>query len=288
MKPLVKLAVLLFAVTLLLTACTPSESGIVPKPYTATNLEVHFFDAGKADAILLTTANSAVLIDTGEKGFGKTILADLEEKGVSKLDYLIVTHFDQDHVGGAAKVLESITVGTVLQSNQPKDSKEYDNYVDALNAAGIVPVTVRETYEFTQDGVAYTVDPPRKSKYNEDESNNSSLIVSVVNGGNRLLFTGDAQTERLAELLDTDSTSYDVLKLPHHGQDEPLLDPLLKSTKPSYAVITSSDDEPESEEVVRALKQAGIRILLTREGSFTLESDGTEIRLANDSGLSAL
>ena len=274
MKPLVKLAVLLFAVTLLLTACTPSESGIVPKPYTATNLEVHFFDAGKADAIL---------IDTGEKGFGKTILADLEEKGVSKLDYLIVTHFDQDHVGGAAKVLESITVGTVLQSNQPKDSKEYDNYVDALNTAGIVPVTVRETYEFTQDGVAYTVDPPRKSKYNEDESNNSSLIVSVVNGGNRFLFTGDAQTERLAEFLDTDRTSYDVLKFPHHGQDEPLLDPLLKSTKPSYAVITSSDDEPESEEVVRALKQAGIRILLTREGSVTLESDGTEVRLANDS-----
>ena len=288
MKPLVKLAVLLFAVTLLLTACTPSESGIVPKPYTATNLEVHFFDAGKADAILLTTANSAVLIDTGEKGFGKTILADLEEKGVSKLDYLIVTHFDQDHVGGAAKVLESITVGTVLQSNQPKDSKEYDNYVDALNTAGIVPVTVRETYEFTQDGVAYTVDPPRKAKYNEDESNNSSLIVSVVNGGNRFLFTGDAQTERLAEFLDTDRTSYDVLKLPHHGQDEPLLDPLLKSTKPSYAVITSSDDEPESEEVVRALKQAGIRILLTREGSFTLVSDGTDVRLANDSGLSAL
>lgn len=65
------------------------------------------------------------------------------------------------------------------------------------------------------------------------------------------------------------------------------LDPLLKSTKPSYAVITSSDDEPESEEVVRALKQAGIRILLTREGSVTLESDGTEVRLANDSGLSA-
>ena len=283
MKPLVKPGVLLFAITLLLTACTPSESGIVPKPYTATNLEVHFFDAGKADAILLTTANSAVLIDTGEKGFGKTILADLEEKGVSKLDYLIVTHFDQDHVGGAAKVLESITVGTVLQSNQPKDSKEYDNYVDALNTAGIVPVTVRETYEFTQDGVAYTVDPPRKSKYNEDESNNSSLIVSVVNGGNRFLFTGDAQTERLAEFLDTDRTSYDVLKLPHHGQDEPLLDPLLKSTKPSYAVITSSDDEPESEEVVRALKQAGIRILLTREGSVTLESDGTEVRLANDS-----
>lgn len=73
------------------------------------------------------------------------------------------------------------------------------------------------------------------------------------------------------------------------GAVKPLvkLDPLLKSTKPSYAVITSSDDEPESEEVVRALKQAGIRILLTREGSVTLESDGTEVRLANYSGLSA-
>lgn len=269
---------LLLALVLLLTACgakkVPDAGG------SAAELTVQFFDAGKADAILLTTANSAVLIDAGEKGFGKTILAYLEDQGIEKLDYLIVTHFDQDHVGGAAKVINNIAVGAVLQSNRPKDSEEYEKYVKALNNAGIEPLTVRDAYAFTLDGVTYAVDPPRKNSYAEDESNNSSLIVSVTNGENRFLFTGDAQTERLAEFLDANDTAYDVLKLPHHGKDEPLMSALLESTGPAYAVITSSDDEPESATVVGELERTGVTVLLTREGAVTLRSDGNRIEVS--------
>ena len=269
---------LLLALMLLLTACgakkAPDAGG------SAAELTVQFFDAGKADAILLTTQNSAVLIDAGEKGFGKTILAYLEDQGIEKLDYLIVTHFDQDHVGGAAKVINNIAVGAVLQSNRPKDSEEYEKYVKALNNAGIEPLTVRDAYAFTLDGVTYAVDPPRKNSYAEDESNNSSLIVSVTNGENRFLFTGDAQTERLAEFLDANDTAYDVLKLPHHGKDEPLMSALLESTGPAYAVITSSDDEPESATVVGELERAGVTVLLTREGAVTLRSDGNRIEVS--------
>ena len=281
MKTPARLAALLLAAVLLLTACSPSEIVEAPDTSAAADLEVHFFNAGKADAILLTTADSAVLIDAGEKSFGKTILSYLEEKGITHLDYLIVTHFDQDHVGGAAKVLEGVTVGAVLQSNRPRNSREYENYIEALNSAGIVPVTVRETCEFALDGVSYGIDPPRKTENQKDESNNSSLIVSVTNGAHSFLFTGDAQTERLAEFLDTNQKTYDVLKLPHHGREEPLLDALLVSVKPSYAVITSSDDEPESKTVIETLEQAGIGVLLTREGAVTMHSDGTELRFVS-------
>ena len=236
------------------------------------------FDAGAADAILLRTENSAVLIDAGEKGFGKTILAYLAEQGVDALDYLIVTHFDKDHVGGAAKVLNGIPVKAVLQSNQPKDSDEYENYVEALRGAGIEPVTLRETDTFSLDGVSYTVDPPRQSAYAQDSSNNSSLIVSVRYGDTGVLLPGDAQTLRLAEFLDANTETYDVLKLPHHGRDEPLLEALLASVKPTYAIITSSEEEPESGAVLAALEQAGVRTLLTRNQSVTLYSDGITIK----------
>ncbi len=279
MNRLKRLAVLLLAAALLLTGCAGDVTETAPASAEGSDLELHFFDAGAADAILLTTENSAVLIDTGEKGFGKTILAYLEEKRIEQIDYLIITHFDKDHVGGAAKVLNSIPVGKVLQSNQPKDSDEYENYVEALVNAGGNPVTVRETYVFTVDGVSYTVDPPRQTEYDEDSSNNSSLIVSVQHGKNRFLFAGDAQTLRLSEFLDTNTTSFDVLKLPHHGRDEPLLDDLLASTKPTYAVITSSEEEPESDTVVGALEKAGIRVLLTRNQSVTLYSDGNIISI---------
>lgn len=269
-----RLAVLLLAAALLLTGCAGSDATITPEPAEDSELEVHFFDAGKADAILLTTEDSAVLIDTGEKGFGKTILSYLAQKGIERLDCLILTHFDKDHVGGAAKVLSGIPVDTVLQSNRPEDSDEYRSYVEALAAAGIEPVTVRETYVFTLDGVSFTVDPPRQTDYPEDSSNNSSLIVAARHTETRFLFTGDAQTRRLAEFLDANDESFDVLKLPHHGGDEPLLSELLASTKPTFAVITTSAEEPESEAVAAALEQAGVRVLRTAEGAVTLISDG--------------
>ena len=114
-------ALLLTAVLLAACGAEPEKE---PEPAGATELTVHFFDAGKADAILLTTPDSTLLIDAGERGFGKTILAYLEEQGIERIDYLIVTHFDKDHVGGMARVINNIAVGTVLQSNQPKDSEE--------------------------------------------------------------------------------------------------------------------------------------------------------------------
>ena len=278
-----KIAVSFLTAVLLLTALTAADTVIPSKKDTVEDLEVHFFEAGAADAILLTTESSAVLIDAGEDGFGETILEYLGEKGIAQIDYLIITHFDQDHVGGAADVLEGISVGTVLQSNQPKDSDEYENYEAALNNTGIKAVTVRETYTFVLDGVSYSIDPPRQTEYDEDKSNNSSLIISVANGDNRFLFAGDAQTQRLEEFLETNSVTYDVLKMPHHGRDEPLLDALLSSVKPSLAIITSSDDEPESEAVVRSLEDLGIRVLLTREGAITLQSDGSDISFVSSS-----
>ena len=278
-----KIAVSFLTAVLLLTALTAAGTVIPSKKDAAEDLEVHFFEAGAADAILLTTESSAVLIDAGEDGFGETILEYLGKKGIAQIDYLIITHFDQDHVGGAADVLEGISVDTVLQSNQPKDSDEYENYEAALNNTGIKAVTVRETYTFVLDGVSYSIDPPRQTEYDEDKSNNSSLIISVANGDNRFLFAGDAQTQRLEEFLETNSVTYDVLKMPHHGRDEPLLDALLSSVKPSLAIITSSDDEPESEAVVRSLEDLGIRVLLTREGAITLQSDGSDISFVSSS-----
>ena len=243
-------------------------------------LEVTFLEAGKADAILLTTPESTVLVDCGEKGFGKTILEELEERGIERIDVLIITHFDQDHVGGAAKVINNIAVGTVLQSNQPKDSEEYEKYIKALTNAQLEPVTVRETYSFVSGGVLYTVDPPARESYREDASNNSSLIVRAELGETSFLLTGDAETERLAEYLDESAEDCDVLKLPHHGQDEPLLEALLDATAPAYAVITSSDEEKESEAVMALLEEKGIEVLLTREGTLRFTTDGKSLSAA--------
>ena len=262
---------------------TDTDSGTDNTELTGTNLEVYGFQAGKADAFLFTTENSTVLIDAGEKGFGREILAYLEDMGIEKLDYMIITHFDQDHVGGAARIINNFRVDNILQNNRSKDSEEYEKYVKAVRNAGIEPVTVQEDMEFMLDGVKWSVNPPRKSSYRSDTSNNCSLIVTIQNGADRMLFMGDAQTERIEEFLTTDyAQPCDVLKVPHHGKEEILMSDLLEAVQPEYAIITSSEEEPEEESVLSALAASDTEVYLTRTAPIWIQSDGTSLTIAYD------
>ena len=246
-------------------------------------LKVYCHQAGKADAFVITTKEHTVVLDTGVKGFGGTILDGLSKEGIKKIDYLIISHFDKDHVGGAAKVINSIDVGTVLQSNCPKDSSAYEKYTEALENAGITPLTVREEYSFELDGVEFSVDPPSKDVYNDDESNNSSLILTVKCQGKTLLFTGDAESERIREFISKGlAVDCDLIKMPHHGVWDSMLDKLLQNTKPEYAVITSSDDEPEDTKTAELLEKYGVKTFLTRTDPVIITCTGDTMAVEYD------
>lgn len=242
----------------------------------AAKLRVYAFSAGAADAFLITTENAAVLIDCGQKACGRAIADYLAEQGIERLDLLIVTHFDKDHIGGAANVLRSVPVGRVLQSVFPRDSKAYESYLSALAEAGLRAETVTEPLALALDGAELLVDAPAGG-YASNESNNSSLIVSLTYGRCRLLFMGDAEDERIAEFLASDAGSYDFLKVPHHGKGGKLTARLIDSVRPKIALITSSDSEKEDKRVVRALEEAGAEVYLTRKGRVVVECDGRSL-----------
>lgn len=266
----------------------PSDSASEEPPIPATStLNVWCFQAGKADAFLFWNEAGAVLIDTGESGFGKIILEKMEELGMDRLDYLILTHFDKDHVGGAKKILSEIPVETVLQSNCPKSGAEaYEKYLAALDACGLAPLTVRQNLRFTLGDVRFTVDPPAREKYPEEESNNSSLIVTVTHGEQRMLFCGDAEELRLAEFLERNPGEYALVKLPHHGKYQTTLQALLNETKPAYAVVTSSDDAPEDAETLALLHACGVQTFLTREGPVWITSSEEELTVRTENAAS--
>ena len=270
-----RLCALFLALTLLVLAgCGAKRAGDDAGEAPFAGLEVTVLDAGKADAILLTTPASAVLIDCGEKGFGGEILDELAARGIERLDLLSVTHFDREHVGGAARVIGGMSIERVLQSNSPKQSGEYRRYLRALEKAALTPETVRETLTVTLDGAEYTIEPPLKERYDRDESNNSSLIVTLEYGQTRLLFMGDAETARISEFLASAPARCDLIKLPHHGGKEKMLDALLASVRPRYAVITCSEREPEDPSTAKALSAAAVQTYLTRLGAVRVRSDG--------------
>ncbi len=238
-----------------------------------------FFNAGKADAILLDVSGSYVLIDCGERNTGKELVKALKDKGIKKLDYLIITHFDKDHVGGADYVVNNFDIGTVYTTYKSKDSDDIDSYLAALSAKGLAETGVTEEVSFEADGVSYDIYPPQSTAYEKSQSNNSSLVIMVSVGDNNMLFAGDAEKERIEELLAMDDIRAEILKVPHHGRYEKNTQALIEKVSPQYAIITSSLEEPEDPEVVQLLEDAGVTTYLNRVGNITItmSADGISI-----------
>ena len=248
---------------------------LLPLPAAKAEGEVllHCFSLGKADSFAIVTGEGTVLIDCGESGQGDIILEWLKQQGIDRIDTLIITHFDKDHVGGAAKVLRSCEVGAVLQSNSPKESDEYDNYLEELKNKDITPQTVREELSFTLGDAEFTVDPPKQEVYEKSPSNNSSLITEVSLGEVDMLFAGDAENDRLAEFTASNDKTYRFVKVPYHGHWQKQLKPFAEEIKADIAVITSSEDEPEDKETVDLFKKCGAEIFLTKTDSVIVKCD---------------
>lgn len=245
----------------------------------ADDLTVVFPKLGAADCAILMTEDHTVVIDTGESENADTILDLLSDYHRDTIDLLLISHYDKDHVGGAAELIDSLTVRRVIGSSYPKESEEYDAYQSALSQAGLTeeilssPETVTISDDFTLN-----ICPPEQTNYAEDESNNASLAVAVQYGDTRMLFTGDAMEERTEELLSEFSGTFDLIKLPHHGRDKSTASALsdaFGSDTTAY-LVTSSKKERENKHLDEVLSGP---LYLTRDGTVTAVSDGSSVKI---------
>ena len=254
-----------------LAGCSFSTSDIKDK------LEIVIFKIGKADSILLRIGQQTVLIDTGEDEDGEEIVDYMKKKELMTIDYLIVTHFDKDHVGGANTILNELNVLNVITPNYESSSKEYQAYLEALADHQIAPIKLTKALSFTIGTATFTINPPRKSSYNSD--NDYSLVTSVAHGKNTFLFAGDAEEERLSELINEGNLHHTFLKVPHHGRYNDQSKAFFTLVQPQYAVITSSDKNPEDKKVVAALNQLDTEVYVTRDGDIVISSDGENLSI---------
>lgn len=246
-------------------------------------LKVTFFDVGKGDAILLETEGETMLIDTGYDDTADVILDYLEEEEIRDLDWLVITHFDKDHVGGADRILEAVEVERVLEPDYESDSGQTREYKEALEALGLEPEKVTDTLVLDFPGTECTVYPPRQEDY-EEEDNDFSLVISLRIGNEGFLFAGDCEKERLSELLAEKDLElrHQVLKVPHHGREEKNSDKFLLAVSPEAAVITCSEKKEPDKEILELLSRLGAEVYLTSEGTVTCVTDGSSLEFFQD------
>ena len=250
-----------------------------PDGYSQEPLEVHYIDVGQGSATLIKSGDHAMLIDAGDSDQGTKIQLYLTKQGVENLDYLVLTHPDADHIGGAPVIITKFGIGQLFLSNYEKDNKTTQKVRDAMQYKGLTASDYQVGDTFALGNASFTILGPAKEYA---DSNNASIVIMVQNGNNRFLFTGDCEAEAEADLIASGADlSADVYLAGHHGSDTASSQAFMDAVSPTYAVIScgegNSYGHPHAE-VLNRFRSMGIQVFRTDEqGSVVAESDGTGI-----------
>ena len=253
-----------------------------PVPAYAANpeqMDVHFIDVGQGDATLVTCGGHAMLIDAGDDTKGTAIQNYLQKQKISKLDYLILTHPDADHIGGAPVIITKFTIGKVFVSNFEKDNKTYQKLMQSLDDKRLKPLTPTVNSKYTLGTASITILAPGDTY---DNPNDASIALLLKNGNRSFLFTGDAGEDAENDMLKTGiDISADVYKVGHHGSKYSISQDFFNAVDPFYAVIScgegNSYGHPHAE-TLNTLRTSGVMVYRTdEEGTIIATTDGKSI-----------
>ena len=264
----------------------PSQSGSSAPSDAAqasTNVTIKFIDVGQGEAILIALPEKTMLIDAGPTGSAPRIAQVLQELGRDKIDYLVATHPDEDHIGGMADVISSTQIGTIYAPNKTNNTATYRKFLTAIQNNNL-QITLAEAGTIIDQTDAYKLEilwPTKDANF--PDTNDYSIIIKLTVGTKTFLFTGDAPTNAI---LNSNPGHIDVLKLSHHGSRTGTTEVLIHKLSPTYAVLSYAVDNSYGhpmQSVLNALHKHSVEIWGTgANGTITITCDGTTIDISSE------
>lgn len=253
-------------------------SNFLPRPFA-----VYFLDVGQGDcAVVVTPWRKTIVVDTGGlRSFdtGANILVPfLRSLGKKSIDYLVISHYDNDHIGGLKGVLRNVSVKTIIMPRECVTESSKDIY-ELCKRADSKQILAEEGLQFVIDKTHFDV--LGVGDYNV-KGNEASTVARISYGGRSILFTGDMDAKREREFWANPKA--DVLKVAHHGSKSSSTEEFINRVNPKFAVISVGFNNRyghPNKEVLARLKNADCQILRTdylgcvqltlSSGNFTLE-----------------
>ena len=213
------------------------------------DLEIYFLDVGQGDSCFIVTPNhKTILIDGGGStsntfDVGKdTVIPYLLDKGYTKLDYVFISHFDQDHVGGILPVLEEFKVGQIFISKQGEKSENYETFLEIVEQKNLKVQEVKIGDKITIGDVVFHILWPIEKQIEENILNNNAMVMKLQYKNFSMLFTGDIEAvaeKKILSLYDTNLNSLKatVLKVAHHGSKSSSTEEFLETVNAKVAII---------------------------------------------------
>jgi competence protein ComEC len=268
------------------------------RPHFQKKLVLTFIDVGNGDSILLEfPKGKKMLIDGGglqEDRFdiGKNVVAPfLWKRKIRRLDYLVLTHPDPDHLNGLNFIASHFSIGQFWESGVRTDSEPYLMLKDHLFKKGIKIVSLNEKSPprvINGVQVSFLNPPSGVSAYSRKAGpfslNNHSLVMKIQFKNTGILLPGDVEKEAEYRMLRGDyPLNADILKIPHHGSSSSSTPYFLQRVMPSCAILSVGERSIRRlphPEVLKRYEQLGTKIFRTdRQGAITAVTDGEKIEI---------
>lgn len=270
------IVIILIFTSMQILKCLPSD------------LTIYFIDVGQGDSTLIVTPNhKTILIDGGGTEFesdfdiGKqTLLPEILGQRITKIDYLLISHFDSDHVGGLLTVLESLKVKNAIISRQIEESGNYKKFLKIVKDKKINVMVVKKDDEICiEKNLKIDVLWPKREQITDNVLNNNSIVAKVIYNNFSILFTGDiekvAEENIIREYKDTNLLTSNIIKIAHHGSKTSSTEGFLNLVNPKIALIGVGRDNKfghPNEETIQRLKNMKVKIYRTDEmGEITIK-----------------
>ena len=250
---------------------------------TSANVTIKFIDVGQGEAILIALPEKTMLIDAGPTGSAPKIAQVLQELGRNKIDYLVATHPDEDHIGGMADVISNTQIGTIYAPNKTNNTATYRKFLTVIQNNNL-QITLAEAGTIIDQTDSYKLEIlwPKKDA-NFPDTNDYSIIIKLTVGNKTFLFTGDAPTNAI---LNSNPGHIDVLKISHHGSRTGTTEQLVRKLSPTYAVVSYALDNSYGhpiQSVLNALHKHSVEVWGTgANGTITITCDGTNIDISGE------
>lgn len=251
-------------------------------------LSVHFLDVDQGDCILVIAPDGeSMLIDTSVSKQDDVIIEYIRACGIEKLDCMVLTHPDADHIGSATSILNEIGAKTVYMTDMIHTTKTFETLLETIDRLDI-PLKIPKVNDIIELGDArFTVLGPVNKT---DNKNEMSIVMRLDYGKHSFMLTGDAGHESEEDMLDKHSLSSfkcDVLKIGHHGSSTSSSKEFVLAVKPSYAIISCGRDNSYGhphDETVELLSELDIPYFITYEvGHIVFTTDGETLTLERPS-----
>lgn len=252
------------------------------------DFSVHYLNVGQSDCSIVVCDNKVLMIDTSLKANINEVREALISLNIDTIDYMIITHQHDDHMGGASTIINNFNVKNVIM---PKLSKinmvttyAYEELLTSIKDKKVNPIPATSGLEFFLGSSKVKILSPTVQ---DENLNNMSVVIKLTYGNNSFLFTGDAEKSVEKQLLNSGvDIKADVLKLGHHGSNTSSTDSFLNTVKPRYAVISCGSDNSyghPSKDVIERLHKNNIPYYITNyHGNITFTSDGNNINVTTE------